>query len=177
VVIQGAKLSIIGSEEHQYGEDYCLISCVDMPGLTMVTKASKEKPFLSLSLFLDRHIIARLLAEIGNASGKDDPYTAVSLAKTRPDVLGAFGRLAETTENPEQTLILAPMIIREIHYRVLVGPQGGILRAFGASGTMAAGLRRLFHGCGKTTPSLFPPVNWRIKRICPFPRSIVISGR
>jgi hypothetical protein len=36
----------------------------------MVTNASKEKPFLSLSLFLDRHIIAQLLAETGNAPGR-----------------------------------------------------------------------------------------------------------
>jgi AraC-like DNA-binding protein len=101
----------------------------------MVTKASKEKPLLSLSLLLDRHLVAQLLTETGNASGKDDPYTAVSLGKVQPDVLGAFGRLVETIEKPEQIPILAPMIIREIHYRVLTGPQGGVLRTFGASGT------------------------------------------
>ncbi|MDR0409545.1 MAG: AraC family transcriptional regulator [Spirochaetaceae bacterium] len=60
----------MGSEEHQYDRGYCLISCVYMPGTTMVTNASKEKPFLSLSLFLDRHIIAQLLAETGNAPGR-----------------------------------------------------------------------------------------------------------
>jgi AraC-like DNA-binding protein len=135
VVVQGSKCSIIGDEEHQYGEGYCLISCVDMPGMTMVTEASKEKPFLSLSLFLDRHIIAQLLAETGNASGSEDSYTAVSLEKVQPDVLGALGRLVDTIEKPEQMLILAPLIIREIHYRVLAGPQGSVLRTFGASGT------------------------------------------
>jgi hypothetical protein len=101
----------------------------------MVTKASKEKPFLSLSLFLERQIIAQLLSETGNAPDSENLYTAVSLAKARPEVLGAFGRLAETTENPEQALILAPMIIREIHYRVLADPQGSVLRIFGAVGT------------------------------------------
>jgi AraC-like DNA-binding protein len=135
LVVQGAKRSIIGSGEHQYGEGYCFISCVDMPGMTMVTKASKEKPFLSLSLFLDRHIITRLLAETGNAPGGESLSTAVSLEKVRPDVLDAFGRLADTIEKPEQMLILAPMIIREIHYRVLAGPQGSVLRTFGASRT------------------------------------------
>jgi hypothetical protein len=67
VVLQGAKCSIIGSEEHQYGEDYCLIAGVDMPGISMVTKATKEKPLLSLSLLLDRHLVAQLLSETGSA--------------------------------------------------------------------------------------------------------------
>jgi AraC-like DNA-binding protein len=138
VVIQGAKRSVIGNGEYQYGEDYCLIAGVDMPGISMVTKASKEKPLLSFSLVLDRHLIAQLLAETGNASGNNDPYTAVSLEKVQPDVLGAFGRLVDTIEKPEQMVILAPMIIREIHYRVLTGPQGGVLRTFGAIGTQGS---------------------------------------
>jgi AraC-like DNA-binding protein len=138
LVIQGAKRSVIGGGEYHYGEDYCLIAGVDMPGISMVTKASKEKPLLSLSLVLDRHIIAQLLAETGSAPGGDDPYTAVSLEKVRPDVLGAFGRLADTIGKPEQMAILAPMIIREIHYRVLAGPQGSVLRTFGAIGTQGS---------------------------------------
>ena len=135
IVVQGFKRSMIGNEEYRYGEDYCLIAGVDMPGISMVTKASKEKPLLSLSLLLDRHLVAQLLAETGNAPANDDPYTAVSLEKVQPDVLGAFQRLVDTLEKPEQIPVLAPMIIREIHYRVLNGPQGGVLRTFGAIGT------------------------------------------
>jgi AraC-like DNA-binding protein len=138
VVLQGSKRSVIGNGEYQYGEDYCLIAGVDMPGISMVTKASKEKPLLSLSFVLDRHIIAQLLAETESATGGDDPYTAVSLEKVRPDVLGAFGRLADTIGKPEQMAILAPMIIREIHYRILAGPQGSVLRTFGAIGTQGS---------------------------------------
>jgi AraC-like DNA-binding protein len=135
VVIQGAKRSIIGNGEYQYGEGYCLISCVDMPGMTMVTQAAKEKPFLSLSLFLDRHIVAQLLAETKSAPAAGNPYAAVSLGKVQADVLSAFGRLVDTVEKSEDMEILAPMIIREIHYRVLAGPQGDVLRRFGAAGT------------------------------------------
>jgi hypothetical protein len=65
VVIQGFKRVIFGNEEYQYGEDYCIVSSVDMPGITTVTKAPKGKPFLSFLLLLDRHLIAQLLAEIG----------------------------------------------------------------------------------------------------------------
>ena len=101
VVIQGFKCSIIGNEEYRYGKDYCLIAGVDMPGRSMVTKASKETPLLSLSLLLDRQLIAQLLTEAGNALGSDDPYTAVSLEKVQPDVLDAFQRLVGAIEKPE----------------------------------------------------------------------------
>jgi hypothetical protein len=82
LVIQGAKCSIIGSGEHQYGEGYCLISCVDMPGITMITKASKENPFLSLSLFLDRHSIAQLLAKPGTPPAARIPIPRYRLKKS-----------------------------------------------------------------------------------------------
>jgi AraC-like DNA-binding protein len=138
VVIQGFKCSIIGNKEYRCGEGHCIIAGLDMPAISMVTKASKEKPLLSFSLVLDRHLIAQLLTETGNTPGNDDPYTVVSLEKVQPDVLDAFRRLVGTIEKPEQIPVLAPMIIREIHYRVLTGPQGGVLRTFGASGTQGS---------------------------------------
>jgi transcriptional regulator GlxA family with amidase domain len=46
--------------------------------------------------------------------------------------MGTFQRLVGIIETPEQIPILAPMIIREIHYRLLTGPQGGVLRTFSA---------------------------------------------
>jgi len=48
----------------------------------------------------------------------------MAVAEVDPDVLDAFLRLVELLEKPKQIPVLAPMIIREIHYRLLIGPQG-----------------------------------------------------
>ena len=143
VIVQGFKRSVIGSEEYRYGENHCLITGVDVPGVSYITAASLEQPFLAMSLDLDKYLITQLAAEIppssrpGNGSCK-----GMSVAEVDPDVLDAFLRLAELLEKPEQIPVLAPMIIREIHYRLLIGPQGERLRMVNTLGTQSNQIAR-----------------------------------
>lgn len=50
------------------------------------------------------------------------------------ELLCAFLRLLDLLEEPEHTPILAPLVQREILYRLLVGEQGARLRQIGAAG-------------------------------------------
>ena len=61
----------------------------------------------------------------------------VSVADVDVSVLDAFLRLAELLDKPEQIAVLAPMIIREIYYRMLIGPQGEFLRRFHTLGSQS----------------------------------------
>lgn len=129
LVLQGHKHTVIGSETYQYGEYSCIVNGVDMPSLNNILEASREKPFLGLSLRIDRALAMELNAEtlpeaaIGGAS-----HSGVSIATVDPDVLDAFLRLVELLEDPKELRVLAPIIIQEIHFRILIGPQGGCLR-------------------------------------------------
>jgi AraC-like DNA-binding protein len=131
VVVQGSKRSVIGNEEFRYGEGCYLAVGVDMPGVVHITQASPEKPFLSLSIALNRHIITQLAAELpaassdSNAAGK-----AAAIAELTPEMLNAFLRLVELLDTPERIPALAPLVIREIYYYALTGPVGGGLRLF-----------------------------------------------
>jgi len=138
VIVQGFKRSKIGSEEYSYGENQCLVAGVDMPSSFSVTGASPEHPFLALSLNLDKYLISQLAAEIAPVSGFGGCCNkGMSVKDVEPDVLEAFLRLVELLEKPEQIPFLAPMIIREIHYRLLVGPQGQQLRKLNTLGTQS----------------------------------------
>ena len=138
VIVQGFKRSIIGSEEYRYGENHCLITGVDVPSVNYVTAASPEQPFLAVSLNLDKYLITQLAAEIPPSSRLGNgSYKGIAVAAVDPDVLDAFLRLAELLEKPEQIPVLAPMIIREIHYRLLIGPQGERLRMVNTLGTQS----------------------------------------
>jgi AraC-like DNA-binding protein len=138
MVVQGFKRSMIGNEEYRYGENYCLAVGVDMPSVNTITDASPEKPFLAVALKLNRYFIAQLAAETpppahsGNMS-----YRGVALAQVDDGVLDCFLRLVELLDKPEQIPLLAPMIIREIHGRMLLGPQGECLRMFSTLGTQS----------------------------------------
>jgi AraC-like DNA-binding protein len=138
VIVQGFKRSIIGSEEYRYGENDCLVAGVDLPSVSYITAASPEQPFLAVSLNLDRYLITQLAAEIPPSSRLGNgSYKGMAVAAVDPDVLDAFLRLAELLEKPEQIPVLAPMIVREIHYRVLIGPQGERLRMVNTLGTQS----------------------------------------
>ena len=143
VVIQGSKHSVIGSKVYRYGENHCLVVGVDIPSANHVIVASSEKPFLAVALDLNKYLITQLAAEIppssrdGNGSSK-----GMAVAEVDPDVLDAFLRIVVLLEKPEQIPVLAPMIIREIHYRLLIGPQGEHLRMVNTLGTQSNQIAR-----------------------------------
>jgi AraC-like DNA-binding protein len=143
VVIQGSKRSVIGSEEYRYGENHCLVIGVDVPSANHVITASPEKPFLAVSLDLDKYLITQLAAEIPpSPTVENDACKGMAVAKVDPDVMDAFLRLVDLLDRPEQIPVLAPLIIREIHYRLLIGPQGERLRVVNTLGTQSNQIAR-----------------------------------
>lgn len=138
VVVQGSKRSVIGSEEYRYGENHCLVVGVDIPSSNHIIDASPEKPFLTVTLDLDKYLIAQLAAEIPLSSRVGNgAYKGIAVVKVDPEVHDAFLRLVELLEKPERIPVLAPMIIREIHYHLLIGPQGACLRMINTLGTQS----------------------------------------
>lgn len=143
VIIQGFKRSLIGSEEYRYGENQCLVAGVDMPSSSYVTGASPEQPFLAVAICLDKVLITRLAAETPlPARLATGSHRGISVETVDLDVLEAFLRLVELLEKPEQIPALAPLIIREIHYRLLVGPQGQHLRRLNTLGSQSNQIAR-----------------------------------
>lgn len=143
VVVQGYKRSIIGSEEYSYGKNHCMVAGVDMPSVNSVTVASPEEPFLAVTLDLDKYLTTQLAAEIPTSSRPgNNSCKGVAVAEVDPDVLAAFLRLVELLERSEQIPVLAPLIIREIHYRLLIGPHGERLRRVNTQGTQTNQIAR-----------------------------------
>jgi AraC-like DNA-binding protein len=138
LIVQGFKRAMLGNEEYLYGEQHCMVVGVDMPGVYHITEASPEAPFLSLSIKLNRYIITQLLAEMPQVikEGNKSPI-AVVVSKTPIEILNAFLRLVDALDNPSKISVLAPMIIREIHFYLLTDIQGDCLRMVSTSGTQA----------------------------------------
>lgn len=137
LTVQGTKRTVVGKEEILYGKDHCCVLCMDMPGESHVTGASEAEPFLSLAVDLDRSLVARLAAEIpASACRASGNSTAVMEADEK--VMDAFLRLAQLLDEPPDIPVMAPMLMREIHYRLLLGPQGPWLRSVCAMGTASS---------------------------------------
>ena len=135
VTVQGSKDSVIGNENYSYGEGHCLLTGIDMPSTSRLSGLSPEQPFLAMALTLDRELIASLAAESESTQKPSMRNKAVAVAKIDPKVLAAFLRLIQLLDEPAEIPVMAPLIIREIHHRLLLGPQGEWLRAICISGT------------------------------------------
>lgn len=139
LIVQGFKRSVVGSEVLCYGEMQCLVAGVDMPSTFYIAEASPQRPFLAVSLELDPCLISRLAAVSPPASAPAAGMGGKSIYvhEVEPEILSAFLRLAELLEKPEQLPVLAPLIVREIHYRLLLGPCGAMLRQVNTLGTQS----------------------------------------
>lgn len=138
VTLQGAKRTVVGTREYRYGAFECLLSGVDMPSVNHITEASPEKPYLVVSVELDNHLTTQLASEMPSPpkAGAGD-YRGTAVGPVVPEILDALLRLTELLDNPEQIPVLAPMFMREIHYRLLTGPQGEHLRLINTLGTQS----------------------------------------
>ena len=131
LVLQGRKRSVIGGVATDYGAGQCATVALDLPGVYHITEASEEAPFLSVSLQLDRQILTELLATgtVPLISETEKPNTVMT-AEASDDLLDAFLRLVKLEETPVRIPVLAPMLLREIHFLLLTGPQADCLRHF-----------------------------------------------
>ena len=135
VTVQGFKDSVIGNRHYRYGEGNCLITGIDVPSTSRILSASPQKPFLAVALALDRELIARLAGETTQLLGACSHNRAVAVTEVTPKVSDAFLRLIDLLDEPEEIPVMAPLIIREIHHRLLLGPQGEWLRTVCTTGT------------------------------------------
>lgn len=136
LVAQGAKRVLLGEEEYIYDENHYLITSVGLPVVANVVEASRDVPLLGLVLKVDLRAVAQLIVDTNlpmpRAQQTDRGMAVSEVAKP---LLDAFLRLLDLLDEPESIPILAPMVQREIAYRLLIGEQGARLRQIAAAGS------------------------------------------
>ena len=142
LVAQGAKQSVLGSRAFDYGAGQFIVITVDLPLTSHITTASDAEPFVGVSLPLHPATVADLLLEsrLPAQAAPDGP--AVSVSDATPDLIDAFVRLLRLVGSPEDARVLAPAVRREIHWRLLTGPQGGLVRQVGLADSRVAVVAR-----------------------------------
>jgi len=128
VIAQGSKNVLLNEDVFRYDPGHYLISSVDLPIVSHVLEASAEEPYLSFRLDLDPAIVASVMVESGVKIRKsDESVKAMDVSPIDAELLEAVVKLARLLETPEEMKFLAPLVIREIIYRLLKGEQGARL--------------------------------------------------
>ena len=136
LVLQGLKNMLYGNENIVYTKGQYVVSCTDIPVSSRVVEAGEDNPFVVLILELDSNIISNLILETKLPKTPITDTKALAIADTDEELLDAFYRLALLIEKPErEQQIMAPIIIKEIYYRLLTGPLGNQLRLINTKGT------------------------------------------
>ena len=131
MIAQGAKDVLLGGERFHYDEAHYLISTLGVPAVGRVVEASPQRPYLGLRLSLDPSVVTSVMVESGvgvHARGEGVGVTGVGVSPLDPDLLDATVRLVRLIDRPSEYRVLAPLITREIVYRLLNGEQAGRLR-------------------------------------------------
>ena len=136
VVAQGDKQVLIGSETIPYGPGQSMLTTIDLPVVSHVTRASAREPFLGMMLTLDVRLVVQIATELDVARPRGaDAYRSISFAPLAPALLEALVRLVRLLDEPTLAPRLAPLIQQEIVLRLLTGPHGPQLLHLVASGS------------------------------------------
>lgn len=145
-VAQGRKQAMLGEEVFRYDPGHYLIYTLDLPLTFQVKEATPKKPYLGFRLNLDSSIVASVMMESGLEPQKGNArLKAMNVSTMDADLLDAAVRLVRLLDAPTERKVLAPLITKEIVFRLLVGGQGARLGHLVAS---AGDTRRISKAIG-----------------------------
>jgi AraC-like DNA-binding protein len=143
LVAQGSKRVLLGDDTYVYDAHHYLITSVHLPTVVQIIDASREKPYLGLRLKLDPREISQLMVDSNLPPPRvQQPSRGMATGEVTLPLLTAFQRLIDLLAEQKDIPILAPIIQREIIYRLLVGDQGARLRQIASAGSQSHQIAR-----------------------------------
>jgi AraC-like DNA-binding protein len=95
-----------------------------------------------MRISLDLAVVGELLADHMNGPPLGSPARGLAVTPVDPALLDAITRLVTVLDSPQDVVSLAPLVLREITYRLLSGPQGLRLRQIASAGAPAHRIAR-----------------------------------
>jgi AraC-like DNA-binding protein len=133
VMAQGGKQLLLGDEVFEYRAGQFLVVTASLPVTGHFIEATPHTPALGLGLTLRPAAIAPLLlqAPVARWSRAIPDAPAIATGTASPELLDASARLLRLLDHPADAPVLAPLIEREILWRLLTGPHGAMIRQIG----------------------------------------------
>lgn len=129
IILEGAKTTTLGAETHTYRAGQYLVVSADLPVSGQVVDA----PYMAIGVPLDPAMIADLLAEAGGVSPEAAPVRALAVSDMDEDLIDTVMRLVRLLDRPQEAAVLAPMIRRELMWRLLSGERADMMRQIGSA--------------------------------------------
>lgn len=136
IVVQGKKEVLLNEKTYPYGVAQYLVVSVDLPMHGYAIEATPDQPYLSFTLDLDPVQLCEIIAQTNlGIDRKDNSVRGWFISDAEPSLIDCAIRLTQLLDTPQDIAFLAPTIIREIYYRLLIGEQGEAVRQIATSGS------------------------------------------
>lgn len=124
LILQGRKDVTIGERTLSLGSGDCLLVSHDVPVSSRITQAPYQSPVMDL----DIGIVTGLRDELGALEPDGTRPQGAQSHPADPELIDALCRYLVVTGSPRDAKVLGPLVVREIHYRLLTAPFGSSLR-------------------------------------------------
>lgn len=126
-ILAGEKEVHTGNFSVRCPAGHAIIVSHDLAVRSQITIASFKAPYVALILPLDLAMLRNLLEAFPPTVATDSPMHAMAAFPIDSGLLDALSRLLLLGEDGKAASVLAPIIMREIHARLLLSQHGGIL--------------------------------------------------
>ena len=135
VFVQGEKRINFGGTTYICNSSTFLLTSIDLPVVSQVTKATSKEPILAMMLKLEMPVVREILShEEIHSTDLSTGTRGMAAGVTTVELLSACSRLLDLLDSPRDIPFLASLVQREIIYRLLRGPLGKHLRAIATLG-------------------------------------------
>lgn len=128
LILQGSKEVHMGTQRVAFSGGQSVIVSHDTPIVSRITEASMDVPYVALSIAIDIGLVRSLVNEIDQEAIEQEQARAFEIGRSDQELIDAMERLFELADRPAEAKVLAPLISKEIHFRLLVARHGSMLR-------------------------------------------------
>lgn len=127
LILQGAKETTHAGHAIRLGPGTALVVSHTAPVLSRITQAAPGEPYIALVLQLDLRVLRSLYEELGGVPPTNADADALCAGEASPELVDAIGRYVALAPDDTEAAVLGPLVPKEIHYRLLMSPQGQML--------------------------------------------------
>lgn len=139
LVVSGAKQTMLGDVVYTYQAGDCLVVSAELP----VCGSVIETPYLAMSVDLNPATIARIMLETGAPAPSDrPPPSGIHVTRLDEDLLDPLARMLRLLDRPGEIAVMAPMIERELIWRLLNSRHAATVRQIGSTESRLSGVNR-----------------------------------
>ncbi|MBO7743424.1 AraC family transcriptional regulator [Paenibacillus sp. MWE-103] len=137
-VFQGRKEVLLARDSYAYSPAEYLVASVQLPVISQITEASPDAPYLALKLEFSPEQVLQVMKESGiRPAPQEQAKRGMFISEVDAPLLDAVTRLTRLLDAPADIPLMAPLLIKEVLYRVLQGKHSGALAQSAVEGGAA----------------------------------------